>query len=213
MTPYTTAIAAFQDPHGQPAGLGFLVADRTVCTCAHVVNVALGRRQDEPSVPESSPPVRFVCTPGGRRAMYATRLEEWVPPEGNLAGDFALLDLSGSHSLPSPPPIGSSLPRLGASLEVYGIPRFTNLLEYDSGRFAFVHVDTTTILENGLLQVSSPGNHGYQIMPGFSGGPAWDAERREVAAMVVGYDKALTRRLGFLLPGPTVLARCGLSAQ
>jgi len=49
-----TFLARILGPGGRPAGVGTLVADGCVLTCAHVVNVALGldpRRQERPDGP------------------------------------------------------------------------------------------------------------------------------------------------------------------
>ena len=65
------------------AGVGFVVGDREILTCAHVVNAALNREQRTQEAPGSNVRVQ-VDFPilGGRQEPPSRncRVEAWVPP-------------------------------------------------------------------------------------------------------------------------------------
>jgi hypothetical protein len=66
-----------------PAGVGFVVGDRQVLTCAHVVNTALGRSQRDQQAPGAQLRVQVVFPllgdPEGA-PLRSCRVEAWAPP-------------------------------------------------------------------------------------------------------------------------------------
>ncbi|MEV7138024.1 nSTAND1 domain-containing NTPase [Streptomyces tauricus] len=55
----TPGIARFRDGDGEVTGSGFLIAEGTLCTCAHVVARTLGTEETDPAPPEPSVTVDF----------------------------------------------------------------------------------------------------------------------------------------------------------
>ncbi|MGH3976562.1 MAG: hypothetical protein ACRDS9_25075, partial [Pseudonocardiaceae bacterium] len=71
-------------------GVGFLVAERRVLTCAHVVNLALGRHRHTQDRPTEQDLV-YLEFPLADGVICRARVERWVPPpaSGIRGGDIA----------------------------------------------------------------------------------------------------------------------------
>ncbi|HWC83127.1 MAG TPA: trypsin-like peptidase domain-containing protein [Pseudonocardiaceae bacterium] len=158
---------------GSPAGLGFLVTDQLALTCAHVVTAALDTPPDGP--PPAGATIAVDLPLGSAQATTAT-VEQWIPARDSGAGDIAVLRLAA-------PPAGAQPVRLvdeddvwGHSARAYGLPD-----GYPGG------VWHSAVLRhrqgNGWVQADLVGE-GYQVSPGFSGGPVWDDELAGVVGMV-----------------------------
>src|SRR5271157_5421848 len=83
-----------------PAGVGFVVGERHIVTCAHVVNTALGRPQRNQDKPGQSALVQvdFPILSGFESPpLRRCRVEAWEPPpeSGLSGGDVAGLVLIG----------------------------------------------------------------------------------------------------------------------
>jgi hypothetical protein len=63
---------------GARAGVGVLVGDRHILTCAHVVNVTLGRPADTQDQPDQTVHVDFPLA--GSTEPLPARVVRWVPP-------------------------------------------------------------------------------------------------------------------------------------
>src|SRR5262249_18010427 len=124
-----TAIVRILGPTGQPVGVGALVTDRHIITCAHVVNAALGlsprdQRRPDRSVALDFPLVRPAGT--GEPPVLRATVECWLPPprEGATGDDIAGLALAGERA---PDGTGTvrfavDLPRPGRAVRVFGYP-------------------------------------------------------------------------------------------
>ena len=98
----------------QTAGIGFLVTDRHIVTCAHVVNAALGRDPREQSKPAGNVRVQIEFPKLGGVGGTPSRgceVLEWRPPSrsGASAGEdiaglvLAKGDLAGAGRAGSAP--------------------------------------------------------------------------------------------------------------
>ncbi|HYN97461.1 MAG TPA: trypsin-like peptidase domain-containing protein, partial [Pilimelia sp.] len=78
----------------RPVGLAFLVRDRELLTCAHVVNTALGRPKEATDPALGAPlEIEFVFADGGRRRGAV--VAGWLPTPGAFSQrDAAVLRLS-----------------------------------------------------------------------------------------------------------------------
>lgn len=87
-----------------PAGVGFVITDRHILTCAHVVNTALGRgqrAQDEPG-PDVRIQVDFpMLGAAGGTPSRSCKVLAWAPPplSGVTGEDVAVLELAGEDML------------------------------------------------------------------------------------------------------------------
>src|SRR5258706_11072276 len=134
-----------------PVGCGVLIDSVHLLTCAHVVNVALGRGEEEKGRPDESSrlKIRFHGSPGSDPIMARIALEEdsWrdapVGPKGDQ--DQCLLCIDG------PLPSGVTAPRLlklnrpsGHSVRVAGYPE--TWAGGDSAKAEIVMVDGRGLL-------------------------------------------------------------------
>lgn len=85
------AIARFWGADGQVGG-GFLVAERTLCTCAHVVASALGTDERDPAGLLLPVMVDFPLLAPSSARLQAT-VSRWRPVTSDGGGDIALLHL------------------------------------------------------------------------------------------------------------------------
>jgi signal transduction histidine kinase len=169
-----------------PAGVGFVVGSREVITCAHVINVALGRPIRDQTLPgaEARVQVDFPMlgdADGG--PSRSCKVVTWVPPSavGVRGGDVAGLELVGEDL-----PAGAVPARLvitdarDIQVSLYGFPgnpprRFGGALTTCWVRGA---------VGGGALQLDSAGESAIRVQPGYSGSPAVVAG--ELADAVVG---------------------------
>ena len=164
-------------------GVGFLVAERHVLTCAHVVNLALGRDRHTQNRPTEQDLV-YLEFPLADNAICRARVERWVPPpaSGIRGGDIAGLVIVGGK-LPSgvaPAQLTSGAPA-GCQVEVFGYPGGVARPDgvWASGR---VHGE----VGGSLLQIDADRDGVWRAQPGFSGAPV--IERATTA--VIGMFKA-----------------------
>jgi signal transduction histidine kinase len=157
-----------------PAGVGFVVGSREVITCAHVVNVALGRPVREQAMPgaEARVQVDFPMlgdADGG--PSRSCRVAVWVPPSatGIRGGDVAGLELVGEGL-----PAGAGPARLAVTdvrdteVSLYGFPG--NPPRRSSGALAVGWVRGA--VGGGVLQLDGASESAIRVQPGYSGSPA-----------------------------------------
>ena len=167
-------------PDGQPVGVGALVAERKIVTCAHVVNTALGLNPREQGVPSSVVTVDFPLAGAedGTRAWRAS-VERWLPPprEG-AAGD----DIAGLMLLCEEPPgevkavgLAVDVPRIGRRVRVFGYPPHRP----DGG---WVEATIRGRVGNGRIQLDS--DSALRVERGFSGSPVFDDAIGRVVGLI-----------------------------
>jgi len=165
---------------GVPAGIGALVAERHVLTCAHVVNVALGRDEREQGPPTGVVTVDFplLAADGldGVPAVQAS-VERWLPPPrpGASGDDIAVLAIDRTPAGAVPARLAVDPPRPGRTVRVFGCPR---------SRLAGGWVEATVqgIVTGGRLQLDS--RAALRVERGFSGSPVFDEDIGQVVGLV-----------------------------
>src|SRR6266498_4504802 len=160
---------------GGPVGLGFLITDQLVLTCAHVVAAALGIKDGAPSPAGTPVGVDLPLLGSGQRATAA--VERWIPAQSSGTGDVAVLRLSAPLAGARPVRLVEADQVWGHPARAYGLP---------DGRPGGVwHSSVLRHRQaNGWVQADLVGD-GYQVSPGFSGGPVWDDELAGVVGMTV----------------------------
>ncbi|MGD0068495.1 MAG: serine protease, partial [Streptosporangiaceae bacterium] len=157
---------------GNVGGLGALVGERQVVTCAHVINAVLGREQRAHSQPEPEAEV-LVDFPllDDNRPVRAT-VVVWLPPADprGMGDDVAGLVIGGD--LPSEA-IAARLAvepaRAGHQVRVFGYPGAP--VRPDGG---WVSATVRGALGNGRLQIDSSQDSALKVQPGFSGSALYD---------------------------------------
>jgi Trypsin-like peptidase domain len=161
-------------------GVGFLVAERRVLTCAHVVNLALGRDRHTQDPPTERDLV-YLEFPLADDAICRARVERWVPPpaSGIRGGDIAGLVIVGGS-----PPSGVAPAQLttgapaGCQVEVFGYP---GGVARPDGVWASGRVPGE--VGGSLLQIDADREGAWRAQPGFSGAPVIDRATGAVIGM------------------------------
>jgi hypothetical protein len=189
--PLHFSLARVRAPGGKLVGAGFVVADRLLCTCAHVVAEALGG-----SAASADPPngVVVVDFPFLGDARYEGKVSAWRPVGAQPPEDVALLALAGAL------PDGAHPARLvapwvfaGHAFRVCGFPEGS-----DVGVWARGFLDERR--SDGSVQLEREGVSGFRVQPGFSGAPVWDVRERGVVGMVVSSWRERDVGAAFMLP-------------
>jgi WD40 repeat protein len=174
---------------GAAVGIGFVIDDRHLVTCAHVVNTALGRarRATEPPPDNARVHVEFPLLGDGDGAPVRTcRVAAWAPPSmtGFTGADIAGLVLTGEGL-----PAGAGPARMidnfepgSADVEVFGYPG--NPPRKETGAWAVCRLRSG--VGTGLIQLDSASESALRAQPGYSGSPAIvrDSEGDAVVGMV-----------------------------
>ena len=181
-------------PDGQLAGgLGALVGDRHVVTCAHVVNAALGREALAQHQPTDRVRVVFplLAADGGAAPGLEGTAGQGVeadvvmwrpPPTPGIAGDdMAGLIIRGS--LPTgavAARLAVETPRAGRAVSVFGYPGTGDRPDGE-----WVAATVRGSVGNGRLQLDSTPDSAGRVQPGYSGSPVFDDAIGRVVGLVV----------------------------
>ena len=183
-----------------PVGCGFLIANRIVCSCTHVVAQALGQPWTLPTAPTTPVYLDFPRLDGPKPLTARVMPDGWLPlkteayrREDGLQ-DIALLMLDG------PPPEGAHPLDVATPPDVwqhsfgaYGYPEERPAGVWVTGRL----LETDDI---GLIQIEDIKQTGYVAQPGFSGTPVWDSDVGVVVGMIVLTEPEPKKRVGFAIP-------------
>ncbi|MBM3604427.1 MAG: hypothetical protein FJX25_06650 [Alphaproteobacteria bacterium] len=202
--PHTRPVAAILDGDDQVVGTGCLVFRRSILTCAHVVNAAVGE-EDPYAVTRPDGPVT-VNLPFLNRTGLKARVVVWYPmrPMADLVrdpvADIAVLELEevdGIEGGLQREAVDRRLPARGQPFLAYGFPNnFPNGAEA-SGE---------AVVEDpgGWLHVRDTQAYGRFIEPGFSGAPVFSREGPSPPSRLIGMasmaDPDTGTRLAFILP-------------
>jgi hypothetical protein len=169
-----------------PAGVGFVVGERHVLTCAHVVNTALGWAQRDQEAPGAEVRVQvdfpLLGDPEGA-PLRSCRVAVWVPPpvSGVAGGDVAGLVLVGEGL-----PVGAGPARLAevmdvreAEVDLFGYPG-----ESPRRDGAWARCRLGGVVGGGMIQLDADSEAAFRAQPGYSGSPAVVADA--VGDAVVG---------------------------
>jgi hypothetical protein len=171
------------------AGIGFVVGDQHIVTCAHVINTALGRdktAQDDPGAGERIQ-IDFPILGDAEGAPTRTcRVARWLPPpkSGVSGGDVAGLVVVG-EGLPDragPARLISDDRVRGAEVQVFGYP--ADHPDRRSG--AWVTQRLRSAVGGGIVQLDTDTDSAMRAQPGYSGSPvvAVDKDGDAVAGML-----------------------------
>ncbi|NJP43996.1 hypothetical protein HCN08_11345 [Streptomyces sp. PRB2-1] len=172
----------------EPLGVGFLVDDRHILTCAHVVADALGLASgDEPGADATVfVDLPLPSEPGSPPATATASVVRWGPSHGAPPGsspavdgpDVAVLRLDAAVPGAGPAPLADAEPAdiRGHAVRTVGFPRHGDEGAWHQGV-------VRGRVAGGLVQIDRVGT-GYAVAPGFSGSPVWDEDAGAVVGMV-----------------------------
>jgi len=172
-------VATRQGAAAPAAGVGVLVGDDRVLTCAHVVNVALGRPKHETQEPprESRVLVELPLLDGLSGLAAECRVDVWLPPAVSRPGGgdvAALVVVSGALNADAHPAcFAPAEGNHGESVDVFGYP--SDPPRKESGGWATCTVRGA--VGGGALQLDSQPGSALRPQPGYSGSPVVRRDR------------------------------------
>jgi len=185
-------VAVIGDKDNKPVGVGFIIADNQVLTCAHVVNVSLGRSLTEQTAPGVALRPKLILPlfedggghPGSPTAKVSAEVLHWSPPgsEGFAAGDIACLEIPAG-ALPAPvTPLALADPggSQGMPLDLFGYPTTP-----PRPMGAWTRCRLVNKVAGGLWQLDQDLQSALHVQPGYSGSPLWDPSRGAAVGMLV----------------------------
>ncbi|MUT27352.1 MULTISPECIES: trypsin-like peptidase domain-containing protein [Mesorhizobium] len=188
----------------RPVGMAFLVSPTLALTCAHVVNVALGRKRDDTSPPPAGATVMLgfphaddIPRPDGAVLPDRTsKIRRFNPPGRLPTSDIALLELDD----PAPAEVGETvLAEIcnvaldGDELGVSGPPGDPRFVVQVDARFGGK-------VNPSWTQLDSVTAGDAFVRGGFSGGRVWSFPHDATIGMVVAMHLGEDQKRAFMIP-------------
>ncbi len=178
--------------------MGFLVDNRKVLTCAHVVTSALDIPDDTPTPPNKKIRLDFPLVAPGE--MLTAKTIFWQPIQSdNSDMSEGEEDIAGLQ-LEIAPPI---------DVQPVNLVLAEDLWNHEFRAFGFPGDSEDGVWASGVLRghqtddwvrIKDVKHTGYFVESGFSGGPVWDERLKGVVGMVVATDTQPGIRSAFIIP-------------
>ncbi|MBC6476814.1 MAG: trypsin-like peptidase domain-containing protein [Hormoscilla sp. GM7CHS1pb] len=193
-TVFESSVVRIYSRTGKVVGAGFLVSQKQILTCTHVVAYALGIDAKSPEMPSTEVSLDFprVAT---KQILKAT-VVFWRPVNPDRSDE----DIAGLELLELPPAAVKPV-RLVTSEDLWG--HSFRVLGFPEGKSNGVWADGQLrgAIANGWVQVEDIRETGYRLEEGFSGAPVWDETLQGVAGMAVAAEKKrVETKAGFIIP-------------
>jgi len=194
-------IVRILDGDGRHVGMGFLVRPTMAVTCAHVVNLALGRDAASTGQPQADNHVTVVFPIVRGQPQTRAVVERWSAPGHSPVDDICVLRLCD----PAPPDAGIAIladirriPLGRDPLSVFGYP-----LGHDIGR----HIEARFMSRANAawVQIDGASGTGAFVEPGFSGGAVWNQTHECGVGMVVARQEDPAIRIAYMLGAAQIL--------
>jgi len=192
------SLVRIRTPDGGVVGAGFLVGERHILTCAHVVSQALDLVRTPHDAPQDVVSLDFPLLPP--RTRYSASVVLWCPLLSDGRGDIAGLELHGE------PPMGSEMVRFATAEDVwehsfrtFGFPSGYDDGVWATGRLLGRQATDWVMIEDVKAQ-------GFPVAPGFSGAPVWDTPLQGVVGMVVAASRLAETKSAFVIPLDVLVA-------
>src|SRR6266699_5252099 len=175
-------------------GAGFLVDERHIFTCAHVVTQALGLPEDTPKVPQAHLWLDFPLV--APKKLFTAKVVYWQPRQEDESGDIAVLQLQAD------PPEGVEAVCFAEAedcwnhpFRAFGFPNGQDDGVWATGRLLGRQATNWIMIEDVKTQ-------GFGVVQGFSGGPVWDTQLEGVVGIVVASSRPTTidTKTAFVIP-------------
>ena len=196
---FKAAIARIYHSNGAIVGAGFLVSDRHLLTCAHVVSAALGIAPETVEMPTTTLELDFPLIAPGQKVK--AKVAFWQPVNPTQVGeDIAGLELEEALTEGQPVRLLTVEELWNHPFQIFGFPS-----KRDEGIWASGVIRDR--LANGWVQIEDIKAQGQAVQPGFSGSPIWDEVLQGVVGMAVAADKKRDEtKTAFMIP-TTILTK------
>jgi AAA-like domain/Trypsin-like peptidase domain len=184
---------------GSVIGAGFLVSQKRILTCAHVVADALGIDRKTVEMPDQKVSLDFPIL--AAKQFLTARVIFWRPVNPDeFAEDIAGLELENSApDAARPAQLVTSDELWGHRFRVLGFPAGQHNGVWASG-------ELRAKLASGWVQLEDVKQGGYRLEPGFSGAPIWDEQLQGVAGMAVANEtKRPETKAAFIIPANVLI--------
>ena len=177
---------------GRVVGAGFLVGERQILTCAHVVVQALGLTDHPSDAPQGLVSLDFPLLPP--RTLFTAKVVLWFPPLPDGRGDITGLELQRE------PPAGVEAVHFAPAEDVWEHPfwAFGFPPGHDDGVWA-----TGRLLgrqATDWIMIQGEKGPGFAVTAGFCGTPVWDTQLHDVVGMVVAASRPADTKVAFAIP-------------
>lgn len=170
-----------------PVGVGFLVGDDTMVTCAHVA--ATAAEVPHPSVGDVVHVDFPMIEPTAR--IEAKVLHVPVQPDG---ADIVALRVSSVSSAARAVRVVAAEELRDHQVRAYGVPE-------NRARGVWSQGVVRGPIADGLIHVEDDRGYGLPLLRGFSGSPLIDDRLSAVVGMVISVESKQERRIGYALSG------------
>jgi hypothetical protein len=169
------SLVRIRTAEGRVVGAGFLVGERHVLTCAHVISQALGLANAPVDPPQGRISLDFPLV--APHTLLTARVVLWRPPLSDGRGDIAGLELQDE------PPVGAEVVCFALAEDVWEHPfrAFGFPAGYDDGVWA-----TGCLLgrqATDWVMIEDVKVQGFAVGPGFSGTPVWDPQLQGIVGI------------------------------
>lgn len=180
------------------SGVGFLIPNNRIVTCAHVVEQA-GYSIEQGVVHnlENSELIEFDFPFWEGEKKFTARLAKFIRDN-----DFAGLEVQSNlnKDIEFPELINANIVDVyNDRVRTYGFPS-----GYENGYW--VEGNIIGLNADGKWQIQNNIETGYSVLPGFSGAPVWDELQKGIIGIVAEYDKDRSVKTFFVIP-TTLLQR------
>jgi type II secretory pathway predicted ATPase ExeA len=191
-----TSLVRIRTKDGGVAGAGFLVGERHVLTCAHVVAQALDLPKDAIDQPSSTVSLDFPLL--ASHTLLTAEVVCWDLVQGDIAG-LKLLD---------EPPVGAEAVHFEPADQVWGHSYCT--FGFPTGQDDGVWSEGRLLGRQGAkwLQLVDDNIPGFAGIRGFSGAPVWDRQLQGVVGMIVTFAQPTPIKAAFAIPSDVLKASC-----
>ncbi len=187
--------------NNQVVGTAFMVNDRRILTCTHVVQDALGI-DDKQKTDFPSDMIKVDFPLSKQKIPCSAQVIFW-----DIAKDIAVLKFIGSipnEAAPAKLQLFENIQE--TKFRTFGFPN-----NYDAGVWATGVVRGKNA--DGWLQLEDVKAQGYKIEPGFSGAPVWDDDRQRVIGMIVAADTDGQIKAAYGIPADALITMLKMSSS
>ncbi|MEB3180125.1 MAG: AAA-like domain-containing protein [Nostocaceae cyanobacterium] len=198
--PLESSIVRIYSNNGKVVGAGFLVSQKRILTCAHVMCDAFVLSRETTQMPDGEVSLDFPLLTA--KQLFKARVVFWRPVSPDeFAEDIAGLELE------SLPPAGAKPTLLMTYENFWGNPFRVLGFPAKQPNGAWASGELRAAIGNGWVQLEDVKEQGYALEPGFSGAPIWDEVLQGVAGMAVAADKNRPNaKAAFMIPSKVLCA-------